>query len=157
MPRGFGCTCVGLAAGDRLQNGDLAIGGGNGLRGRLQQKPSAGVDGCPDGADLADEFYDHRLCGVLQANAMNSGFDKCVDGLRCRGAGQEDKPTADESGLGLAVASEVAEANNWVITSCAHRLKGASIRVELTFAHQALLADNAFDGTVDYQPETSAF
>lgn len=44
---------------------------------------------------------------------------------------ERDLSAADGSGLGLAVAGEVAQANNWRITSCARRTTGASISLEL--------------------------
>lgn len=45
---------------------------------------------------------------------------------------ERDLSAAEGSGLGLAVAREIAEANNWAITSCAGRRTGASIRIEMT-------------------------
>jgi two-component system, sensor histidine kinase LadS len=45
-----------------------------------------------------------------------------------------DRAAAEGSGLGLAVAKEIAGANGWVISSCADRRTGASIRLELSGA-----------------------
>jgi two-component system, sensor histidine kinase LadS len=42
-----------------------------------------------------------------------------------------DLDAADGSGLGLSVVTEIAEANNWTISSCGARTTGASIRVML--------------------------
>jgi signal transduction histidine kinase len=44
---------------------------------------------------------------------------------------ERDLASAEGSGLGLAVASEIADANGWAITACAGRKTGASIRVDL--------------------------
>jgi two-component system, sensor histidine kinase LadS len=44
---------------------------------------------------------------------------------------ERDRSAAEGSGLGLAVVKEIAEANDWAITSCVGRRTGASIRVEL--------------------------
>ena len=44
---------------------------------------------------------------------------------------ERDRDAADGSGLGLSVVKEIAEANNWRLTSCAGRRTGASILVEL--------------------------
>jgi signal transduction histidine kinase len=43
-----------------------------------------------------------------------------------------DLDVAEGSGLGLSVVKEVAEANDWTITSCADRRTGASIRIEVS-------------------------
>jgi signal transduction histidine kinase len=42
-----------------------------------------------------------------------------------------DRDTADGSGLGLAVVKQLAEVNDWQVTSCAHRRTGASIRIRM--------------------------
>jgi signal transduction histidine kinase len=44
---------------------------------------------------------------------------------------ERDRSAAEGSGLGLAVAREIAEANNWQLTSCAGRRTGASIRIRV--------------------------
>jgi signal transduction histidine kinase len=43
-----------------------------------------------------------------------------------------DRPVAEGSGLGLAVVTEIAGANGWVITACEGRRTGATIRIELS-------------------------
>jgi signal transduction histidine kinase len=45
---------------------------------------------------------------------------------------ERDLASADGSGLGLSVVKEIAEANDWQLTSCAGRRTGASIRVALS-------------------------
>lgn len=42
-----------------------------------------------------------------------------------------DRLEADGSGLGLSVVKEIADANEWLVTSCAARRTGASIRIHL--------------------------
>ena len=42
-----------------------------------------------------------------------------------------DRATADGTGLGLSVVREIADVNDWQITSCAHRRTGASIRIAM--------------------------
>lgn len=49
-----------------------------------------------------------------------------------------DRSAAEGSGLGLSVASEVADANGWRLTSCADRRTGATIRLDLSAPHPAL-------------------
>ena len=44
---------------------------------------------------------------------------------------ERDRVTADGSGLGLSVVKEIADANNWRLSSCAGRRTGASILIEL--------------------------
>ena len=43
-----------------------------------------------------------------------------------------DRATAEGTGLGLSVVREIADVNDWQITSCAHRRSGASIRVAMS-------------------------
>ena len=42
-----------------------------------------------------------------------------------------DRAVADGSGLGLAVATQIAAANGWTITSCPRRRTGAGILLEV--------------------------
>ncbi|MGL4488484.1 MAG: sensor histidine kinase [Rhizobiaceae bacterium] len=44
---------------------------------------------------------------------------------------ERDRDVAEGSGLGLAVAKETVDANNWLLTSCEGRRTGASIRVHI--------------------------
>lgn len=44
---------------------------------------------------------------------------------------ERDRAAADGSGLGLSVVKEIADANNWRLSSCAGRRTGASILIEL--------------------------
>ena len=45
-----------------------------------------------------------------------------------------DRQAAEGSGLGLSLVKDIAEANDWAISSCASRRTGASIRIELSGA-----------------------
>jgi signal transduction histidine kinase len=50
---------------------------------------------------------------------------------------ERDRAAAEGSGLGLAVATQIAEANGWTITSCARRRTGAGILLEIPAAAAA--------------------
>lgn len=50
---------------------------------------------------------------------------------------ERDRVAADGSGLGLSVVKEIADANNWRLSSCVGRRTGASIRIELPGASAA--------------------
>jgi signal transduction histidine kinase len=55
---------------------------------------------------------------------------------------ERDLLVAEGSGLGLAVAKEIADANDWALTSCAGRRGGASIRLDLSGASTGLPSSN---------------
>ena len=46
---------------------------------------------------------------------------------------ERDRDVAEGSGLGLAVVQEIAQANNWAVSSCADRRTGTSIRMDLPY------------------------
>jgi signal transduction histidine kinase len=62
---------------------------------------------------------------------------------------ERDLASAEGSGLGLAVASEIADANGWAITACAGRKTGASIRVDLPAMSPLLQADGQLADVAD--------
>lgn len=56
---------------------------------------------------------------------------------------ERDLATADGSGLGLSVVTELAAAHNWRISSCAGRSSGATIRIDLPGSASALRLNDA--------------
>jgi two-component system, sensor histidine kinase LadS len=58
-----------------------------------------------------------------------------------------DRAVAEGSGLGLSVVKQIAEANDWRISSCADRQTGASIRIELPGLGTGLPAGGQLDAS----------
>lgn len=128
----------------------------------------------PDGAVASYPLM--RVMANLVSNAIKyTGSGRIVIGLRRHGEGHRvevhdtgpglngaafeqallrnerldrDRATAEGSGLGLSVVKEIAEDNDWRISSCGGRKTGASIRVELNGPGQAGDVSDALELTL---------
>jgi hypothetical protein len=92
---------IGVAARNRLQDGEFPVSYRHGFDRRFQKPLRARADCRPALEYLTHDLNDFVFRAVFEANAVNAGLDECADCLRHRRACQENKSRFGRPALGF--------------------------------------------------------